>query len=275
MTTKPSAAAISRILAAAAFKRANDSSSAWSSGFTVSQNPDSVSIYVAYVEASKVSYADVEQMVEVLNHHPSGRYFAKIENEHWISVWLRDENDPRQKEARLQELLKAQTSSAVVVPRTVRLGDSADSELVVLSENEEILLSRMRDEDDTEYHLYFGPGSVPEPFFKAAPRDQVETLLLRGLVDICYTGRDRQEAVRGGSADKNAVHLTDKGHAVLDKIQSVTVDSLGHLSEDELLDLAVQKIDEIDTIETEGNEVAEIFRIVETLKGRRDARKSD
>lgn len=106
---------------------------------------------------------------------------------------------------------------------------------VVLSENEEIILRRMRDEDGTEYRLVTGPTS-PLANQKLAPRDQVEPLGIKGLVEF---------------ESPTVARLTDKGRAHLDQIQPVVPQEnaldlatlqnearkYAELSEDDLIDM--------------------------------------
>lgn len=143
--------------------------------------------------------------------------------------------------------------------RVNRPGDfdhSADAP-VVLSENEEIILRRMRDEDGTEYCTVMGYGIVPNS--KKAPRDQVEPLIIKGLVAIRDT-------------DYGVVDLTDKGRAHLDQIQPVakqetTPATLAaqyfELSEDDLIGLLAEM--------TLGKADVEVQALVLALRARRDA----
>lgn len=130
---------------------------------------------------------------------------------------------------------------------------------VVLSENEEIILRRMRDEDGTEYCTVMGAGSVPQS--KKAPRDQVMPLVTKGLV-----------AIR--ESDSGTVDLTDKGRAHLDQIQPViqAVPSTGQydeLGEDDLINLLAQLAGQYKG--GTGTLTKDMVALIKALKARRDA----
>jgi hypothetical protein len=135
--------------------------------------------------------------------------------------------------------------------------------LVVLSENEEIILRRMRDEYGTEYRMVTGSTSLLEDQ-KAAPRDQVEPLGLKGLVEF---------------GSPTVARLTDKGRAHLDKIQPVVsqkaqASQYVELTEDELIELADDLGAQVYASGTagEGRRAAlEMTAVVRALKARRDA----
>lgn len=116
------------------------------------------------------------------------------------------------------------------------LQKARDEAEVQLSENEEIILRRMRDEDGTEYTVVMTGAYHMVKLQKTAPRDQVEPLIAKGLVKL--------------DEFKSAV-LTDKGRAHLDKIQPVVtkevqVPQYSDLTEDELIDLAENKVQELE-----------------------------
>lgn len=129
---------------------------------------------------------------------------------------------------------------------------------VSLSENEEIILRRMRDEDGTEYRMVMG-GEVLLEDQKAAPKDQVEPLIAKGLLEF-----DAPRSAR----------LTDAGRAHLDKIQPVVteqaqVSQYSELTEDELIELADDLGDAV--LASERRATQELVAIIRSLKSRRDA----
>jgi hypothetical protein len=135
--------------------------------------------------------------------------------------------------------------------------------LVQLSENEEVILRRMRDEYGTEYKYCLG-GGMPLDGEKFAPRDQVEPLIAKGLVQEDYP---------------MGAKLTDKGREHLDKIQPVVsqeaqVSQYVELTEDELIELADDLGARVTASATavEGRRAAlELVAVVGALKARRDA----
>jgi hypothetical protein len=141
--------------------------------------------------------------------------------------------------------------------------DEEDSEVpVALSENEEIILRRMRDEYGTEYTYCLG-GGMPLDGEKFAPRDQVEPLIAKGLVQEDYP---------------MGAKLTDAGRAHLDKIAPVAskqaqVSQYAELTEDELIELASDLGDRVYASGTagEGRRASlELVAVVGALKARRE-----
>lgn len=147
-------------------------------------------------------------------------------------------------------------------------------EPVALSENEEIVLRRMRDADGTEYEVVFkGPAQAGDQQ-RFAPRDQVEPLVLKGLA-VYLTG------VAGHG--EYGVVLTPKGRKYLDKIQPVT-DKLGEhlaevtaamyadLTEDEMIELLTQTREKWTSNNVTAVEaMAAMAAISEALQNRRKA----
>lgn len=201
MTTtarKISAAAISRILSRAGIKKALPGKS-WSTGFTTEGcGPDEVLVW--FDDTTKPIQESLEQIAKVINDRTDRKYFARV-------------------------IVYGESGTKVVSVVAYDAVLPVAPEGKELSENEEIILGRMLDEDGTEYRLYFGPGAIPQgnsefPFVRA-PRDQVEPLIARGLVYPCYTAEDALRAVRGETeVPKNAARLSDKGREVLAKLQA-------------------------------------------------------
>lgn len=114
-----------------------------------------------------------------------------------------------------------------------------NGDLVLLTENEAIILERMRDADGTEYEMVFkGPADARQ---KSAPRDQLEPLYLKGLVNW-LVGVDGH--------GEWGVALTDRGRRVWTRITAEAkaakpnASQYSELSEDELIELAAQKADD-------------------------------
>lgn len=151
--------------------------------------------------------------------------------------------------------------------------DGDDPE-VQLSDNEAVILRRMRDEDGTEYEMAWGDiqgdiGGLKSVRF--VPSDQVEGLRIKGLV----TGR-----AANAYGAMTSVVLTDKGREVLDFLQPVVRKPLGsqyaELGEDDLINLAAQKLDNLfgDDPEAGWEASPDVFRdlegILRSLKARRE-----
>lgn len=146
--------------------------------------------------------------------------------------------------------------------------ESADTP-VVLSENEEIILRRMRDEDGTEYPMIV--TGLAEEGQKFCPRDQAEPLVTKGLASYLMN------TARGNYG----IRLTDKGRAYLDQIQPVTLGQnvtevtasmYAELGEDDLIDLLSQTREawtsnRVGAVEA----MATMCILAQALKDRRDA----
>jgi hypothetical protein len=144
---------------------------------------------------------------------------------------------------------------------------------VVLSENEEIILRRMRDEDGTECAILFSSNAIADKPYKFAPRDQVGGLEIKGLVSYVHPEHNDDRPAVG-------VQLTDKGRKHLDKIQSVKepeapkTSQYVELTEDELIELASDLGDRVYASGTagEGRRASlELVAVVGALKARREA----
>lgn len=147
---------------------------------------------------------------------------------------------------------------------------------VVLSENEEIILRRMRDEDGTEYEMAWGDtaGDIASTRkVKFVPSDQVEGLEVKGLVAYRAVG------IYGKPV---SVILTPKGRAHLDQIQPVikpkpSAAQYSELGEDDLIEMAVQLTDALFGDDSESGWEADprVFQdldaVLRSLKARRDA----
>lgn len=140
---------------------------------------------------------------------------------------------------------------------------------VALSENEKIILERMRNpQDGTEYDMIFKGPAVPVDQQRFAPRDQVDPLVSKGLATYCV-GID--------SHGEFGIQLNNAGRYVLDQYAPVAkpLDSqarqYGELTEDELIDLLAE------TAETYASHLvgvpADMAAIAVALKKRRDGSK--
>lgn len=149
----------------------------------------------------------------------------------------------------------------VLIPRSFKVGEH----LVVLSENEEVILRRMRDEDGTEYPMIV--KGLAEDGQKFCPRDQAEPLVTKGLASYLMN------STRGNYG----IRLTDKGRSLLDQIQPVVRKSkaqqYAELGEDDLIALAAELGDRLqyghqDFLQTR---LADLTAVLEALKIRREA----
>lgn len=141
--------------------------------------------------------------------------------------------------------------------------DGGDPE-VQLSDNEAVILRRMRDEDGTEYEMAWGDvqgdiGGLKSVRF--VPSDQVEGLRIKGLV----IGR-----AANAYGAMTSVVLTDKGREVLDFLQPVVRKSLAsqyaELGEDDLIDLLIPAPGQAIT----ERKAMEMVAIAQALKARRE-----
>lgn len=143
-----------------------------------------------------------------------------------------------------------------------------DKEPMSLSENEEIILRRMRDEDGTEYDLVFKGPACKGDQQRLVPRDQAETLVLKGLATY-LVGTD--------CYGEWGIVLSPKGRAHLDKIAPVKEPSprqYEELTQDELVNLA----DELghQAVSSQGSQegkriLLELAAVLGALKARNDA----
>jgi hypothetical protein len=141
---------------------------------------------------------------------------------------------------------------------TLRTGEK-----VTLSENEQIILERMRDDDGTEYVMLFSPTAVIPTASKFVPRDQVAGLELNALVKYIYSTEDpRGSAVAAG--------LTSEGCEVLAQMRrSSGAGRYAELSLEDMIEIAAQKADMLvgaaDEILSE-----DLAYLVQAIKARHD-----
>lgn len=133
---------------------------------------------------------------------------------------------------------------------------------VTLSENEQIILERMRDEDGTEYYMSFN-GTV-DSYTRYCPRDQGEPMVLKGIT----------EAIRSSVTDLvHGMKITDDGCEVLAQMRRKAVgNEFAELSQDELIDLAADLADLILEFPEAANP-AQVKRLAEAVVTLQDRQK--
>lgn len=132
--------------------------------------------------------------------------------------------------------------------------------VLTLTENEMIILERMRDEDGTEYRMVLGGGILLEDQ-KSAPRDQIEPLLWKDLVAHDFP---------------RSVKLRDDGREVLAQMrrETSTGNQYAELSMDELVELATERATSLegsrDADDLHFAEVDYLVDLVKAIKARSD-----
>lgn len=140
---------------------------------------------------------------------------------------------------------------------------SIRGQIVTLSDNESIILERMKDADGTEYEMVFkGPADALQ---KSAPRDQLEPLFLKGLVTYL---------VGVAGYGEYGVALTDDGRNAWSQIAHKPVAAqFSELTEDELIALASdlgERLADTWGQMAQRDRTQELIAVVQALKIRRD-----